>query len=114
MPISPPCYNRELRAVIERYDALKSDAGCLDFVDLLLKARDLLRRHDSVRHAAQQRFGRVFVDEFQDTDPLQAEIILLLAANDPDEREWRHVTPAPGKLFIVGDPKQSIYPVSPG
>ena len=100
---------QELRAVIERYDALKSDAGCLDFVDLLLKARDLLRRHDSVRHAAQQRFARVFVDEFQDTDPLQAEIILLLAANDPDEREWRHVTPAPGKLFIVGDPKQSIY-----
>lgn len=100
---------QELQAVIERYGALKADAGYLDFVDLLLKARDLLTRHESVRHAAQRRFARVFVDEFQDTDPLQAEIILLLSANDPDEREWRRVTPAPGKLFIVGDPKQSIY-----
>jgi len=49
------------------------------------------------------------VDEFQDTDPLQAEIILLLAADDPDQRDWRKVRPEPGKLFIVGDPKQSIY-----
>ena len=99
----------ELREPIERYDRLKIEAGRLDFVDLLLKARDLIRDRDSVRHDAQQRYARIFVDEFQDTDPLQAEILLLLASGDPDERDWRKVTPGPGKLFLVGDPKQSIY-----
>ena len=49
------------------------------------------------------------MDEFQDTDPLQAEILLLLSSADPDVRDWRHVTPQPGKLFTVGNPKQSIY-----
>ena len=55
------------------------------------------------------RFSHVLIDEFQDTDPLQAEILLLLAADDPDERDWKRARPAPGKLFVVGDPKQSIY-----
>ncbi len=99
----------ELRAPMETYAALKQDAGRLDFVDLLLKARDLVRDHDGVREDFQRRFTRIFVDEFQDTDPLQAEILLLLAADDPAERNWRQVRSAPGKLFIVGDPKQSIY-----
>ena len=99
----------ELRDPIERYDRLKIEAGRLDFVDLLLKARDLIRDHDGVRRDAQQRYARIFVDEFQDTDPLQAEILLLLASGDAEERDWRKVTPGPGKLFLVGDPKQSIY-----
>ena len=99
----------ELRAPMATYAALKRDAGRLDFVDLLLQARDLVRDHDDVREDFQRRFTRIFVDEFQDTDPLQAEILLLLAADDPTERDWRRVTPAPGKLFIVGDRKQSIY-----
>ena len=100
---------QELRDPIERYDRLKIEAGRLDFVDLLLRARDLVRDHDDVRHDAQRRYARIFVDEFQDTDPLQAEILLLLASGDPDERDWRRVTPGVGKLFLVGDPKQSIY-----
>ena len=53
--------------------------------------------------------SHIFVDEFQDTDPLQAEILLLLAADDPAESDWHRARPLPGKLFIVGDPKQSIY-----
>ena len=57
----------------------------------------------------QQRFTRLFVDEFQDTDPLQAEILLLLAADDAAVTDWRRVRPVPGKLFLVGDAKQSIY-----
>ena len=100
---------QELRDPIERYDRLKIEAGRLDFVDLLLKARDLIRDRDEVRRDAQRRYARIFVDEFQDTDPLQAEILLLLASGDPRERDWRKVTPAVGKLFLVGDPKQSIY-----
>ena len=97
------------RAPIARYERSKTEAGRLDFVDLLLRARDLIRNHDGVRDDAQRRYARIFVDEFQDTDPLQAEILLLLAARDPAERDWRRVVPGPGKLFIVGDPKQSIY-----
>ena len=101
--------HEELRDVTVRYERLKQRAGALDFVDLLLRARDLLVEHAGVRRAFQTRFTHIFVDEFQDTDPLQAEILLLLAAGDPSERDWRRVAPVPGKLFIVGDPKQAIY-----
>src|SRR6185295_314736 len=99
----------ELRDAVAGYERLKQRAGALDFVDLLLRARDLLAEHPRVRRAFQSRFTHVFVDEFQDTDPLQAEILLLLAADDPAEGDWRRITPVPGKLFIVGDPKQAIY-----
>jgi ATP-dependent exoDNAse (exonuclease V) beta subunit len=99
----------ELRGVVSGYERLKQAAGALDFVDLLLRARDLLTRHAAVRHAFQARFTHIFVDEFQDTDPLQAEILLLLSADDPAANDWRGVTPRAGKLFIVGDPKQAIY-----
>jgi ATP-dependent exoDNAse (exonuclease V) beta subunit len=99
----------ELAEVVARYGLLKRRAGALDFVDLLLCARNMLVAHGRVRRAFQTRFTHIFVDEFQDTDPLQAEILLLLAADDPDVREWRAVSPIPGKLFIVGDPKQAIY-----
>ncbi len=99
----------ELQAPIAGFGELKRDAGRLDFVDLLIEARNLVRDCDAVRADFQRRFTRIFVDEFQDTDPLQAEILLLLAAGDPAERDWRRVRPATGKLFIVGDPKQSIY-----
>jgi ATP-dependent exoDNAse (exonuclease V) beta subunit len=99
----------ELFAAIERYEHEKAQQGALDFLDLLLRARDLIRDSDEVRADFQQRFSHVFVDEFQDTDPLQAEILLLLCASDPAQRDFRKAAPAPGKLFVVGDPKQSIY-----
>ena len=100
---------RELRGAIERYETLKARAGALDFLDLLLGARNLVRDKPHVRIGFQQRFKRIFVDEFQDTDPLQAELLLLLASEDPGETDWRAVRPAAGRLFLVGDPKQSIY-----
>jgi ATP-dependent helicase/nuclease subunit A len=98
----------ELWEVVALYQQAKKRAGQLDFMDLLLYTRDLLR-HDGARADLQQLYTRIFVDEFQDTDPLQAEILLLLAAADPAEKNWRLAAPAPGKLFVVGDPKQSIY-----
>jgi ATP-dependent exoDNAse (exonuclease V) beta subunit len=98
----------ELWEVVGLYQQRKRQAGQLDFMDLLLYARDLLQ-HDGARAQFQQEYRRIFVDEFQDTDPLQAEILLLLAAADPAERDWRKAIPAPGKLYVVGDPKQSIY-----
>jgi ATP-dependent helicase/nuclease subunit A len=88
---------RELAGATDRYQELKRAAGALDFTDLLAKARDLIRANADVRRHLQRKFARIFVDEFQDTDPLQAEILLLLAGD------------IPGKLFIVGDPKQAIY-----
>jgi ATP-dependent exoDNAse (exonuclease V) beta subunit len=100
---------QELQGSIERYEGLKTRAGALDYEDLLIKTRNLLRDDESVRRKLQADFKRIFVDEFQDTDPLQAEILLLLSADDPGESNWQHVTPQPGKLFIVGDPKQAIY-----
>jgi ATP-dependent exoDNAse (exonuclease V) beta subunit len=100
---------QELREAIRRYEELKARAGALDFLDLLLKARDLVKGNQSVRRGFQARFTHLFVDEFQDTDPLQAEILLLLAAGDPSHTDWRTAVPVPGRLFIVGDPKQSIY-----
>jgi ATP-dependent exoDNAse (exonuclease V) beta subunit len=98
-----------LLETVDRYEELKTHVASLDFVDLLLRARDLVRDHDGVRADLQRRLTHVFVDEFQDTDPLQAEIVLLLAASDPAVSRWQDVTPSPGKLFLVGDPKQSIY-----
>lgn len=104
-----PHLRDELQPVIDRYQELKRAAGKLDFMDLLLLARNMIRDHPEVRIELQNRFTHIFVDEFQDTDPLQTEIILLLAAGDPREKDFQRVRPAPGKLFIVGDPKQSIY-----
>jgi ATP-dependent helicase/nuclease subunit A len=98
----------ELWEVVGLYQQEKRKAGQLDFMDLLLCARDLLR-HDVARAQLQRLYDRIFVDEFQDTDPLQAEILLLLAAEDPAERDWLRARPGPGKLFVVGDPKQSVY-----
>ena len=99
----------ELAGAVERYEEAKGALGKLDFHDLLIKARDLLRSDGAVRAHLQRRYSHLFIDEFQDTDPLQAEILLLLSADDADEDDWRRVRPAPGKLFVVGDPKQSIY-----
>jgi ATP-dependent exoDNAse (exonuclease V) beta subunit len=100
---------QSLLETVDRYEELKTRAAALDFVDLLLRARDLVRDRREVRADLQRRLTHVFVDEFQDTDPLQAEIVLLLCASDPAVDRWQDVVPAPGKLFVVGDPKQSIY-----
>jgi ATP-dependent helicase/nuclease subunit A len=99
----------EMQALIDVYEELKTRSGKLDFVDLLIRTRDLIKTNGEVRQLLQQRFSHIFVDEFQDTDPVQAEILILLSADDSAETDWLKVRPAPGKLFLVGDPKQSIY-----
>jgi ATP-dependent helicase/nuclease subunit A len=86
-----------LRSVVFRYEAAKRDLGVLDFVDLLVLARDALRDRADIREYFRARFPVLIIDEFQDTDPLQVEIARLLAGD------------APGGLVVVGDPKQSIY-----
>jgi ATP-dependent helicase/nuclease subunit A len=115
----------------------------LNYGDLLTLTARVLRENAQVRRALQRKYRHLFVDEFQDTDPIQAEILFLLAANEPsvvsafrrtDEQscvvpafrradvgeglqppasspqpDWRRIALRPGSLFIVGDPKQSIY-----
>jgi ATP-dependent exoDNAse (exonuclease V) beta subunit len=103
------CLKSELQPVVAAYETEKARRGVLDFVDLLLKTRDLVRGHRAVRAELQARFTHLFLDEFQDTDPLQSELVLLLAADDPREDDATRARCVPGKLFVVGDPKQSIY-----
>ena len=94
---------------VRDYAAWRRRSGRLNFQDLLLHARDLLRDNPAVRRAFQERFLPILVDEFQDTDPIQAEILLYLTGSDTAGTDWRTLTPRPGSLFVVGDPKQSIY-----
>jgi ATP-dependent exoDNAse (exonuclease V) beta subunit len=101
--------HQELSPVIAAYEHEKARAGVLDFVDLLLLTRDLLQKHQTVRESLQGRFTHLFIDEFQDTDPLQSEVALLLASSDARVSQPYETTPVPGKLFVVGDPKQSVY-----
>lgn len=93
----------------------RRSTGQLTFHDLLLLATDLLRRSPGARRGLGLRWRRLLVDEFQDTDPLQAELLFLLASEPSEEAEsgaplpWTRLEPRPGALFVVGDPKQSIY-----
>ena len=100
---------RFARAAAGHYAAERLRLARLNFQDLLLRAAALLREHPEARRELGERYRFVLVDEFQDTDPIQAEVLFLLASDDVDESRWTHVTPRPGALFVVGDPKQSIY-----
>jgi len=84
--------------------------GRLEFHDLLVLARDLLRGNAEVRAALQQRYQRLLLDEFQDTDPIQIEIAVRIAGGaTATQSHWEDVNVPQGSLFVVGDPKQSIY-----
>jgi len=100
---------RSMRPAIKVYDRRRSQAGGLNFQDLLMRAAALLRKDSSIRSYFHARFTHLLVDEFQDTDPIQAEVMLLLTAEDPAQDVWKRCRPRPGSLFVVGDPKQSIY-----
>ena len=95
----------------------RRDAGRLEFHDLLVMARSLLRDPEhgpAVRARLHARYQRLLLDEFQDTDPIQIELAVRIAAADPEAAAtgaapWDAVPVGPGRLFVVGDPKQSIY-----
>ena len=104
-----PTVLRVLHGAQAVYDRQREAAHGLNFQDLLMLAAELLRERPEVRQYFRRRFTHVLVDEFQDTDPVQAAVMLLLTADNPRERDWRKCRPVPGSLFVVGDPKQSIY-----
>lgn len=102
---------RAIRPALKAYDDLRMREGKISYQDLLMKTASLLRdkSNQSVREHFRRRFTHLLVDEFQDTDPVQAEVIMLLTSRDPAETAWQRCIPVPGSLFVVGDPKQSIY-----
>jgi len=87
-----------LRACAAAYRAAKAERSALDFDDLERLAHDLLTGQPAVRDRWRAEIAALLVDEFQDTNPTQWAIVQALA--DPNQ---------PGRLFVVGDAKQSIY-----
>ena len=98
-----------LTAAAGEFERERKRTGRLGFEDLLIGGVELLRSSPSVRRALGERFRYLLIDEFQDTDPIQAELCFLLASAPEEGDDWQAVTPRPGSLFVVGDPKQSIY-----
>ncbi len=105
-----------LGAIVGRFvlDAARERAhsGRLEFHDLLVLARRLVAHRRDIRQLLHARYPRILLDEFQDTDPIQLEIAVRLTSRPDDPfqaSDWRRLVPVPGRLFIVGDPKQSIY-----
>ncbi len=99
-----------LRPFVERFREFFVRQGLVSFDGLLIRARNLVRDHQRVREDLKREFQVILIDEFQDTDPIQYEILLYLAEQaGRHAKDWRNVRLAPGKVFVVGDPKQSIY-----
>jgi len=105
-----------LRSFTRDYVDERRRLGKAEFHDLLVWARDLLRNQYEVRRHFREDFTHILIDEFQDTDPIQAEIAFFLAGDMGGNRDsiggdtdWTKMAIIPGKLFVVGDPKQSIY-----
>ena len=99
----------EAEGFARAYEAERRRLGVADFDDILLWARQMLRDSKEARDYFRMRFPVLLVDEFQDTDPVQAEIILTIASDDDPADDWLAMRPRPGGLTVVGDPKQSIY-----
>ncbi len=110
-------YRKHLIGAILRHwvlglaDSRVSD-GVVGFHDLLVLARRLITKDANARSALHQRYTHLLLDEFQDTDPIQLAIAVRLTS-DPcsphHSGNWLELKPLPGRLFIVGDPKQSVY-----
>lgn len=86
--------------------------GYLTFFDYLYYLRNMLKKDaensgELIKHI-RTKHAYFLIDEFQDTNPIQSQIFFYLSSENP-VKDWKKCIPAPGSLFIVGDPKQSIY-----
>ena len=109
-PLAPML--NELGRFAREYETSRKSDGVANFRDLLVWTRDMLRDDPAARAQLQRRYSHILIDEFQDTDPLQAEIAFYLAAKPDAEvgrQPWQTLPLTPGKLFVVGDDKQAIY-----
>jgi ATP-dependent helicase/nuclease subunit A len=98
------------REVVDAAEARRRE-GALEFHDLLVLATELLRTDARVRSILHARYTHVLLDEFQDTDPIQIDLATLIATNASTDElaPWHDLDVDKGRLFFVGDPKQSIY-----
>jgi ATP-dependent helicase/nuclease subunit A len=104
-----PIVMRFLGRAAEEFQRERLATAQLGFSDLLMLAATLLRENPDARDQLGARYAHLLVDEFQDTDPVQAEVCMLLASPSSEGNDWRTVRPRAGGVFVVGDPKQSIY-----
>ncbi len=94
------------------YSALKQDTGALDIEDLQIRCAGMLDRNPGVCSRYRSQFRHILVDEFQDTDPLQARILQLLhpeITETPDNHQYSDTCVSQNSIFVVGDVRQSIY-----
>jgi len=95
--------------LVQEYARTRVAEGRITYDDLLREAGRVVRTSVAVRSALQARFTRILVDEFQDTDPEQAALLFGLSAKSVNQDDWRADDLLAGRLFVVGDDKQSIY-----
>ncbi len=99
-----------LKPAVAEFRQQLRDNGTIGFDDLLILCRDMLRDSKVARDYFKRRYRHVHIDEFQDTDSIQVEILFFLCeAEGAHANKWQEVELTQGKLFVVGDPKQSIY-----
>lgn len=106
------CYEivQWIAPAVEEFRQSLRTRGTISFDDQLMLCRDMLHDSKTARDYFKARYDFVHIDEFQDTDPVQVEILFYLCEDKKAHAgNWSNVTLEPGKLFIVGDPKQSIY-----
>lgn len=94
---------------VEHFEQLRFSQSLMNYDDLLSKAAQMLDNYPEVRRYFQDKYRCLLIDEFQDTDPIQAQLMFYLTGQDVTEKDWHKLVPKPGSLFVVGDPKQSIY-----
>ena len=109
-------YQNALKLVqlcIKPLEELMRKEGKFTFFDYLYYLRNTLEKdaHNGGKliDYIYNRHSYFLIDEFQDTNPMQAEVFFYLTAENPNQKSWKDCVPKPGSLFIVGDPKQSIY-----
>ncbi|PIQ87946.1 MAG: ATP-dependent DNA helicase [Candidatus Omnitrophica bacterium CG11_big_fil_rev_8_21_14_0_20_43_6] len=89
-------FSAEIKKIQQEYNKYKRQKSLLDYDDLLVFLKNLLTKHETVRSALSAKYKYIMVDEYQDTNKLQAHIVCLLAADH-------------GNIMVVGDDAQSIY-----
>ncbi len=109
-------FQKILKKVSYCFKEWKSQRGMLDFDDLQIRVRDILKNNRKIRRDLKNRFKVIMLDEFQDTNSVQKEIVYYLCEDLGKEGIFTEsgsyqdiIRLHPKKLFFVGDPKQSIY-----
>ncbi len=94
----------EISEVLQKYEEVKIRHHTLDERDVLAKSTSIVQQHSEVRHILQNRYDYVYIDDFHLLTSTEAQMALLLVANDPQASSWQHAIPVPNKLVLTADP----------